>query len=62
MENIDEEEAPLKNLINYGCYSQWRIYGEINEKIKEEVEKIEELCQEKFEKIKTESNLFLKLK
>ena len=58
MENIDENEAPLKKLINYECFSNWRVYGEVNEKLQVEVEKIEEMCQEKLEKLKIQSAFF----
>ena len=58
IENIDEKDAPLKKLINYDCFANWRVYGEVNEKVKVEVEKIEEMCQETLEKMKINSGFF----
>jgi hypothetical protein len=58
MEAIDDEAAPLKRLINHDCFLSWRVYGAINENVQVEVEKIEEMCQDKFEKIKEDSPFF----
>jgi len=55
---INEEEAPLKRLAMLDCFKTWRVYGEINEKIPSEIEKIEEMCQEKLEKLKILSSFF----
>lgn len=58
LKSIKDEDAPLKKLINYNCFTNWRVYGEINERIQTDVYKIEEMCQEKLENMKVPS-LFL---